>query len=157
MASSPQDEPLPEHYLVFVGPMNRPSVDTITVLARHGIDPSVVYRLAGWGFSGHLTDAEVSRLREDPEVRKVEQDTRARLAPHLRVDPEYRVEGNYLVHVRRSSDLDVVAARVGAEMNHVLNQIHIFAAYLTDDQVMALRRDPEVNCIEDDGYVYLDD
>jgi hypothetical protein len=90
-----------------------------------------------------LTDNEVDELGQDLAVSSAEQDTGAYLAPHFRVPPEHRVEGSYLVSVRTTTDLEAVAKRAGIEMYHAFMAVDGFAADLTDDQVTALRRDPE--------------
>jgi hypothetical protein len=102
-----------------------------------------------------LTDKEVDQPRQDPAASNAEQGTG--LAPHFRVDPEQRVEGSYIVSVRRTTALEVVAKRAGVEMDCAFTTVHAFAAHLTDEQVTALRRDPEVTQIEDNEHITLDD
>jgi hypothetical protein len=104
------------------------------------------------------TDKEVDGLGQDLAVSSAEQDTMAHLAPHHRVPPGDRVEGSYIVSVRNTADLAAVVKRAGVEMDRAFTPvIHAFAAHLTDEQVTALRRDPEVTQIEDDQYTTLDD
>jgi hypothetical protein len=141
----------------------RPGIsDPYQILSRHRIDPLDLYRLGSWGFAGPLTGYQLERaavaggpaLPEDPDVDRIELDP-DRLAPHFRTPPERRVNGEYLVSVRRSGDPLTVAARAGVSPDHVFDGINGFAGAMTDDQIQALRRDPDVDHIADDAVFEL--
>ena len=133
------------------------------VLSRHRIDPVDLYRLGSWGFGVPLTGYQLERaagtggpaLPEDPDVDRIELD-HDRLAPHFRTSPERRVDGEYLVSVRGSGDPLTVAARAGVSPHSVLDSINVFGGAMTDAQIQALRRDPDVDHIEDNSVVELD-
>jgi hypothetical protein len=90
------------------------------ILSRHRIEPRRLYRIASWGFAATLTGLQLEKpavvggpaLPEDPDIDRIEPD-HDRLAPHFRTAHERRVEGEYLVNVRRSGDPLTVAARAG--------------------------------------------
>ncbi|GAA1861139.1 hypothetical protein GCM10009687_30450 [Asanoa iriomotensis] len=140
-------------YLVFV----KPGIsDPYQILSRQRIGSHSLYRIDSWGFGATLSGLEIEALSEDPDIERFERDD-DRLAPHFRTQPEDRVDGEYLVAVRRSGDPLTVAARAGVSPSHVFDTISTFSAALTDVQVQALRRDPDVVCIEDNAVVTLDD
>ncbi|SNT63434.1 Peptidase inhibitor I9 [Asanoa hainanensis] len=148
------DERATSHdYLVFRKPG---SADPYQILSRQRIGPDEVYRIGSWGFAATLTGQQVRPLPKDPDVETVERDD-DRLAPHFRVPPEHRVEGEYLVGVRPSGDPLTVATRAGVSPRHVFGFINTFGAAMTDAQVYALRADPDVVNIEDNGVYTVDD
>ncbi len=146
-------------YLVLVKPG---AADPYQVLSRHRIEPESLYRIASWGFAATLTGGQVEEpstvggiaLSEDPDVESIERDPH-RLAPHFRVPQEHRVDGQYMVSIRRSGDPAIVAARAGVSPSSVYSDIKAFAADMTDAQVQAVRQDPDVLQVEDNSYVYV--
>lgn len=147
-------------YLVFV----KPEVpDPYQILSRHRIDSDMLYRIASWGFAATLTGLQLEKpavvggpaLPEDPDIERIERDD-DRLAPHFRTPQEWRVDGEYLVSVRRSGDPLTVAARAGVSPSNVFRSINTFAAGMTNAQLQALRQDPDVVHIEDNAIVTVD-
>jgi len=70
-------------------------------------------------------------------------------APVIRVLPEYRVEGRYIVSVSKDADPMDVAARHGVDPDSVLRELSSFHAELTDAEVESLSNDPEVEYISE--------
>lgn len=145
-----------DHYLVQVGTHHTPRPSTVDVLARHSIDVAGVYRIGSWGFAAHLPADKAKRLAADPDV-EIEPDTGDRLAPHDRVPPDDRVPGSYLVVVRRTTRPATVAARAGVIPERVGEKGNYFFADLTDAQLQAVLRDPDVNLVEDNAFITIDD
>lgn len=148
------------NYLVHVGrppgSVSGPAPRTVDVLARSKIQPEDVYRLGWWGFAAHLAEPEAERIAADPDVRELEPDIE-RLAPHRRVPVEKRVPDHYIVSVRRTSAPLTVAARAGVVPDRIFDVLsNSFAADLTDEQLAVVRRDPEVERVEDDHYIWAD-
>lgn len=117
-----------ENYLVHVGrPPGSGSGSgpprTVDVLARSKIQPEDVYRLGWWGFAANLSEREANQLAADP------------------------------VSVRRTSRPLTVAARAGVVPARIFYSSNSFAADLTDEQLAAVRRDPEVDRVDDDSYI----
>ncbi len=110
-----------------------------------------MYRLGSWGFAAHLPGDKATRVAADPDVIEMEPDTGDRLAPHQRAPADIRIPGHYIVDIRRSSRPRTVAARAGVVPERVFDMFNMFDAKLTDAQVLALRRDPDVNHIADDA------
>jgi hypothetical protein len=152
--TSHADRFVADHYVVHVSTKPEPKV--YAVLARHGVPGGDVYRLDTWGFAAHLHAGKAERIAADPDVIEIEPDTADRLAPHLRQPAEIRVPAYYLVGIRRTCRPTAVAARAGVVPEIVFRSINGFAAELTDAQVLALRRDPDVTHIEDDAFTTID-
>lgn len=144
------------NYLVYVGPNNRPQLNPAHVLARHNIALNNVYRISIWGFAVNLTRHQADRLEADPDVTRVQPDSDERLAPHHRHQPENRVPDSYIIAVRRTSHPTTVATRAGVVPTSVFLGINSFAADLTDAQLHAIRQDPEVTHVSDNGILTLD-
>lgn len=156
-AAGTADPFLTDHYLVHVAAHGKTPSTVVDVLARHDVPIYDVYRISSWGFAAHLRPDKAERIAADPGVIEVEPDTGERLAPHFRMPVDIRIPGSYNITVRRTSRPRTVAARAGVVPEHVFDLFNWFAADLTDAQLHALRRDPEVDHIEDDAVVTLDD
>jgi hypothetical protein len=143
-----------EHnYLVILKPQLS---DPYHILSRYRIDPQSVYRIAPWGFAATLTGLQFEEplvvgdpaLPDHPDIDRIEPDP-DRLAPHFRAAQEQRVDGEYLVNVRPSSDPLTVAARAGVSPADVIKRFNLFCGDMTDAQIQALRQDPDVVDIVD--------
>ncbi|GIJ61225.1 hypothetical protein Vau01_087410 [Virgisporangium aurantiacum] len=72
---------------------------------------------------------------------------RAEPAPHHRHEP--RVDGEYIVAVREVANPRDVAARAG--VTGVRFMMNFFGGRLSDEQLAALRADPDVDYVEDNA------
>jgi len=107
--------------------------------------------IAGLGRPPHHLAAKYARLEELARAAR-SPGPRAEPAPHRRYPR--RVDGEYLVVVLDVAIPREVAARVGAA-NVDLMAGQLFFATLTDEQVAALRADPDVDYLEDNAIIEL--
>ncbi|MFI5645469.1 protease inhibitor I9 family protein [Kitasatospora sp. NPDC051705] len=131
-----------------------PSV--LDILTRHGVDPGAARTRHGLVVGADLTADQLAAVRADRQVEYVERDCVGGVARYQRVPASARVVGQYSVAVADDCDLGALLARLDGTLLHAYDEIHTFAARLTDRQRDLLRRDPEVFSVGDDQWDSVD-
>jgi hypothetical protein len=94
----------------------------------------------------YLRSEEVETAHHDLAA---EQGARDGLAPYAKYEGPARVEGVYIVRLRKGADPVAMAARVGVGTRDVWDRLPGFCAELTDAELDLVRRDPDTEFIED--------
>jgi hypothetical protein len=89
---------------------------------------------------------QAETLDHDPAV---EQGAQSGLAPYARYEGPNRVDGVYIVRLRKGADPTAMIAGMGIGTRNIWPRLPGFCAELTDAELDRVRRDPDVEFVED--------